>query len=82
MDAIIVIVLILIFITLLLSLFRVNCPAEGMITYTDLFYNTHSTPGNCAAYPVSVYRLPYNYPAGVWSDSPTSHFDRPCNLYL
>ena len=81
MDTIIVLVLILIFITLILALFRVNCP-ENMTTYSDIFCNTHSTPGNGDAYPVAIYRLPYNYPAGVWSDSPTNHFDKPANLYL
>jgi len=82
MDPFMITVIILIFITLILAMFRVNCPPEAMTTYNDIFCNSHSTPGNGDAYPVKIYRLPYNYPAGVWTDSPTQHFDRPANWYL
>ena len=82
MDSFILIILILIFLTLLIALFRVNCTAETMTNYNDIFGNSHSTPGDGAAYPVNIYRLPYNYPAGFWTDNPSCHFDRPANLYL
>ena len=82
MDSFMLVIIILIFLTLLIALFRVNCPPEAMTNYNDIFGNSHSTPGDGAAYPVSIYRLPYNYPAGIWTDNPTCHFDRPANLYL
>lgn len=81
MDTFMLVIIILIFITLLLAIFRVNCN-ETMVNYLDLFYNPQSTPGTGAAYPVEIYRLPYNYPAGVWSDHLEQHFDRPANWYL
>jgi len=75
------IIIILIILTLLLALFRVNCN-ENMVNYLDLFYNPHSTNGTGAAYPVEIFRLPYNYPTGIWSSNIEQHFDRPANLYL
>lgn len=80
-NVIIGISLLIIFFTIIVVLFKVECNKEGWINYYNE-YPFDNVEGGCdkkTFYAIKRYRLPYDFPVSALVDYPVLHFR---NQYL